>query len=172
MLYCRDLNINKHISSLRMAEMKKSVRRVRKAVSAPEPMGPVGGMTDTDPTCGHSGCSGAVCNVRYVGPTSHVRDHHIAHTAQGMTHVWTAAVVAGLAVVLTGSIAYSAVNAASTAKVDATNANMARMIERMNQRMERMEDVLKKVQAQCGPKTALEEMKGKKPAATSTTETQ
>jgi len=43
-----------------------------------------------------------------------MRDHHIMHAARGVAHVWTAAIVAGLAVVLTGAIAYTAVEAQST----------------------------------------------------------
>jgi len=60
--------------------------------------------------CGHSHCQDR-CRVRYIGPTSHIRDHHILHTARGVAHVWTAAIIAGLAIVITGAIAFSAVNA-------------------------------------------------------------
>ncbi|HWQ99849.1 MAG TPA: hypothetical protein VN397_03315 [Candidatus Methylomirabilis sp.] len=90
-----------------MAETKtkKSSRRGGKAANAPAPCGP-------GSTCGHSGCEGT-CRVRYVGPTSHTRDHHVQEAAQGARHVWTAAIVAGLAVVLTGTIAFSAADAAT-----------------------------------------------------------
>ncbi len=94
-----------------MAEEKKAKRGVRRvgsarAASSPEPEGPV--MSGN--TCGHGGC-GHACRVRYVGQTSHLRDHHALHAARGVTHVWSAAIVTGLAVVLTGTIGYSVVQA-------------------------------------------------------------
>ena len=62
-------------------------------------------------TCGHSSCEAGGCKVRYCGPTTSIRDHHIMHAANGVTHVWAAAIVTGLAIVLTGAIAYSSVEA-------------------------------------------------------------
>jgi len=90
------------------AKTKRTVRRVKKAAHSPIPTGPIGGLGGS--TCGHSGCDSA-CRVRYVGPVTNIRDHHIIHAARGVAHVWTAAIVAGLAVVLTGAIAYTAVQA-------------------------------------------------------------
>ncbi len=83
---------------------KRPVRR-KKAGSSPIPAGPTGGST-----CGHSGCK-ATCRVRYCGPTSPMHNHYIVHAARGVAHVWTAAIVSGLAVVLTAAIAFTAVNA-------------------------------------------------------------
>lgn len=67
-------------------------------------------------TCGHSGC-GSACGVRYVGPTSHPRDHKIHLAAHGAGQVWTAAIVAGLAVVLTSSMAFAATQADTAPRV-------------------------------------------------------
>lgn len=100
---------------------KKSVRR--KAAHSPIPCGP-------GSSCGHSGCEGA-CKVRYVGPTSHPRDHHAQEAAQGTRHVWTAAIVAGLAVVLTGTIAYSAVEAGTTTSRTSDLTSIARRLDRI-----------------------------------------
>jgi len=83
------------------------------AKDAPEPAGPTGGSAKADaayPTCGHDAC-GAECKVRYVGPVSSMRDHHILHAAHGTSHIWAAAIIAGLAVVLTGAIAFSVAQA-------------------------------------------------------------
>ncbi len=50
-------------------------------------------------------------HVRYVGPTTHLNDHRLIHAAKGLSNVWTAAIVAGLGVVLTATIAYGSVQA-------------------------------------------------------------
>jgi len=86
---------------------KKTVRRAgKKAANSPAPC---------DAACGHSGC-GPSCQVRYVGPTSHVRDHHALHAARGASHIWMAAIVTGFALVLTGAIALSATQARADQK--------------------------------------------------------
>lgn len=93
--------------------------------------------TDIGPVCGHDSmsCSGGTCGVRYVGPTTHIRDHHAVHAARGVSHVWTAAIVSGFAVVLTGAIAFTAVNAqveAAAAKpAPAADAVMASRLDRL-----------------------------------------
>jgi hypothetical protein len=74
--------------------------------------------------CGHSGCDD-MCKVRYAGPTSHPRDHRMHEIASGVKHVWTASVVAGLAVVLTGVIAFNAVQAETAPKVKNLNEAVA-----------------------------------------------
>ncbi len=113
-------------------KIKSPVRRIRKAINSPEPEGPVGGMgMDEDPTCGHSSC-GRSCGVRHVGPTSSIRDHHIAHIARGVSSVWTASIVAGLAVVLTGAIAYSAVQASPVQREAASGPSMTVGFNRLN----------------------------------------
>ncbi|MCC7357764.1 hypothetical protein IT408_04675 [Candidatus Uhrbacteria bacterium] len=129
-----------------MAELsKKPVRRVvRKAAHSPVPEG----MNAHEPSCGHGGC-GVSCSVRYVGPTSHVRDHHIFHTARGVGQVWTAAIVAGLAVVLTGAIAWSTVDAQSRPAVDTTNSAIRQSVEQLGKRLDRIEEMLKMLTSQC-----------------------
>ena len=90
------------------------------AKDAPEPAGPTGGSMEADtpcPPCGHSAC-GKVCKVRYVGPVSSMRDHHILHAAQGASHIWAAAIIAGLAVVLTGAIAFSVAQAQTDMRIE------------------------------------------------------
>jgi hypothetical protein len=70
-----------------------------------------------------------------------MRDHHAVVAANGVQHVWTAAIVAGLAVVLTGAIAYSAVQA-QTPLNDVSSAVI-------NQRLDRIEQAIRQVQTQC-----------------------
>lgn len=98
-------------------------------------------------TCGHDSCSPSACNVRYVGPVSHMRDHHALHAARGVTHVWTAAIVSGLAVVLTGVLAYSAAQA-QTRRAPAAPAPDMRAVM---QRLDRMEVMMKDVAQRCAP---------------------
>lgn len=118
-----------------MNEMpRKSIRRVRPMANAPEPEGPLGGMSNS-PSCGHGGC-GVECNVRYCGPTSHMRDHHIMHAAKGASQVWMAAIVAGLAVVLTGAVAFSSVEA--QVKAGATNARPVPSTSSLEMRLDKI----------------------------------
>lgn len=128
---------------------KKPVRRrVMKAANSPEPTGPVGGsMPDepTEPQCGHMSCTGAQCGVRYVGPTSHMRDHHIVHAARGITHIWSAAIITGLAIVLTGAIAFSSVQAASTPGAAASQSEVSALAKRLD----RIEKMLKDMSDRC-----------------------
>ena len=97
--------------------------------------------------CGHDACS-EQCNVRYVGPTTSIRDHHIMHAARGATHVWSAAIVSGLAVVLTGAIAYSAVEAKPVVN-DAGNA--ATELRLLNRRIDHLEKSIAELSAKCVP---------------------
>lgn len=135
-----------------MAELspKKPIRRapVRKAANSPAPAMGSGMGASSGPTCGHDGC-GTACNVRYVGPTSHMRDHHIVHTARGISHVWTAAIVAGLAVVLTGAVAWTAVDAQQKTTMDPNVAAVREGVDKLGKRMDRMEDLLKQLMSQC-----------------------
>lgn len=86
---------------------KKVIRRAgMKAANSPEP---------SNSTCGHGGC-GSSCQVRYVGPTSHMRDHHALHAARGTSHIWMAAIVTGFALILTGAIALTAAQASTEQK--------------------------------------------------------
>ena len=104
------------------------------------------------PACGHSAC-GEDCKVRYVGPVSHVRDHHILHAARGMTHVWPAAIVAGLAVVLTGTLAFTAAQARTEAQIDAASkslrAGLGRDVNEMVLQIEELKKQLTEMSASC-----------------------
>ncbi len=123
---------------------KKPVRRFKVADgNSPIPSRPSNNEITSDAVCGHSGCS-RQCQVRYIGPTTHVRDHQIFHAARGSTHAWTAALVAGLAVVLTGALAYTAVEA-ETPKVAVDRAT----IKDLSKRISSLEDVVQQVLNQC-----------------------
>jgi hypothetical protein len=123
-------------------------RRVMKAANAPEPTGPVGGSMSDEPTgalCGHSDCTGGNCNVHYVGPTSHLRDHHIVHAARGISHVWSAAIITGLAIVITGAIAFTSAQAATTSAPSAGSADLRGIA----QRLDRIEGILRTMGDKC-----------------------
>ena len=94
-------------------------------------------------TCGHSSCGPGGCKVRYCGPTTSIRDHHIMHAANGVTHVWAAAIVTGLAIVLTGAIAYSSVEASGTGSGDVSNEIL------LMQRIDALEQALVDMKASC-----------------------
>ncbi len=131
----------------RMADLssKKSVRRpVRRAASSPIPTGPVGGEMGS--TCGHMNCTGPTCQVRFCGPTTHIRDHHIVHAAHGVSQIWTAAIVAGLAIVLTGFVAFTQVDASEQKNAAVTMQGT----DALNKRLDRMEAMLGKLMQQCG----------------------
>ncbi|MFA6161120.1 MAG: hypothetical protein WC766_02965 [Patescibacteria group bacterium] len=93
--------------------------------------------------CGHSHCED-VCRVRYIGPVSSIRDHHIMHVARGMSHIWTAAIIAGLAVVLTGAVAFSAVNASNQQRDDVRTAESTGVILNKMDDMQSRLDVLER----------------------------
>lgn len=105
-------------------------------------------------TCGHDNC-GTDCNVRYVGPVSHVNDHHIIRTAHAASHIWAAAVISGLAVVLTGTVAFTSVQAESNKvavaqkAVAASRADVEQVLNRLNQ-LDRQMFTLKQA---CAPET-------------------
>lgn len=121
-----------------LTKTKKTSRR--KAANSPMPAGPV---------CGHSGCGGS-CNVRYAGATTHVRDHYIHQAAQGMKHVWTAAIVAGFAVVVTGSIAYTAAQAETAPRVK----NLNEAVAAIYRKLDKIEQLIAKTHAQGGSQSA------------------
>jgi hypothetical protein len=75
--------------------------------------------------------------VRYCGPTSHPRDHLIHQAAHGVQHIWAASIVAGLAVVLTGFMAYTGVQAESAPRVKNLNEAVAALWRKLDQ-VERM----------------------------------
>src|SRR5690349_8895228 len=93
---------------------KKSVRR-KKAANTPIPTG-----KGNDPTCGHDGsCTSDACYVTYAGPVSRFHDHHMIVAARNTAHIWPAAVITSLALLVTASFAFSAVNASQDERVAA-----------------------------------------------------
>jgi len=74
-----------------------------------------------------------------------MRDHHIVHAARGISQVWTAAIVAGLAVVLTGAIAWSAVDAQVRTTTDPTQALIRESFTALNRRMDSLEGMLRQL---------------------------
>lgn len=148
------------------AKAKKTIRRrtTKKAASTPIPCGP-------GQTCGHESCGPDGCRVRYVGPVSHLRDHYAWHAARGSEHIWAAAVTTGLALVLTGAIAFTAAQAkqgeqdAALASQNANRADIERIMNRLD-RIERLVDethgmLLKQVE----PPTKEDIMKSTLPAS-------
>ncbi len=133
---------------------RPSVRRrptAAKAAAMPAASSPSVSPRSAFNMCGHDGCGTGSCNVRYVGPVSHLRDHHALHAARGVAHVWTAAIVSGLAVVLTGVLAYNAAQAATANRLPAGGAAAATSDMRMMmQRMDRMEAMMRNVAERCG----------------------
>lgn len=122
--------------------LKKTVAKKRVPAKKPAANSPVPSVLA--PVCGHDGhCSGTSCNVRYVGPTSQLSDHHVTHLADASLHIWPAAVVTGLALVVTGAIAFQSVRAESTKtaqqlqRQNANRADVARIIDQLN-RIERV----------------------------------
>jgi len=93
------------------SKIKKPIRKRAKCPSCTkETAGPLPTGPGNTPPCGHSKC-GDSCNVRYVGPVSQIHDHHAFHAARGSSHVWAASIITGFAIVLTGILAYSTVQA-------------------------------------------------------------
>lgn len=108
--------------------------------------------------CGHDGCIDSdSCNVRYVGAVSQIADHHMVKASHATSHIWPAAVISGLAVVLTGTIAYTSVQAASeqtnaaNIAVVATREDIGQLIDRLQQ----LEISLQVVKQACTPVATL-----------------
>lgn len=135
---------------------KKTVRR-KKAANAPEPTGP----GSSGPTCGHDGnCTANACAVTYAGPVSRLHDHHMIRASRGTTHIWPAAVITSLALLVTGTVAFYSVDAAqdqrsaALQKQAANRGDIQKIVEQLN-RIERMTaDILKTVK----PEPSAEEM--------------
>lgn len=97
--------------------------------------------------CGHSACD-TNCNVHYVGPTSSLADHHTHLAAHSGKHVWAAAIVSGLAVVLTGTVAYSSVQASPTSTSMVPSVSQMET-DRLVERLTALELQLRDVQTAC-----------------------
>lgn len=120
-----------------MTEIKKKTSPGKRTPSRKAGHSPMPGST-----CGHSGCE-ASCKVRYCGPTSHPMSHHAASAAFGVKQVWAASVIAGLAVVLTGFIAFSSAQAHEQQQADARSqivrGDILRELNRINERLQTLE---------------------------------
>jgi Tfp pilus assembly protein PilN len=72
-----------------------------------------------------------------VGPVSSLGDHHAFTASRGSTHIWAAALITSLALVVTGAVAFQSVEAAQTkqaealTKQSATRADIAELKEMM-----------------------------------------
>lgn len=139
---------------------KKTVRR-KKAASTPIPTGP----GSSGPTCGHDGnCTTNACAVTYAGPVSRLHDHHMIRASRGTTHIWPAAVITSLALLVTGTVAFYSVNAAEderTAALQRQGANRAdvqKIVEQLN-RIERMtSDILLTVKPELSAEDMMKKM--------------
>lgn len=133
-----------------------------KAGASPIPCGP-------SSECGHDTCNGPACRVKYVGPVSSLGDHHAFTASRGSTHIWAAAVITSLALVVTGTIAFQTADAQQTKRAEVLsgqNANRADiadlkdMMIRMNAKLDQVltskaakasdADMLKKIMPQEG----------------------
>lgn len=134
---------------------KKTVRR-KKAASTPIPTGP-----GTGPTCGHDGnCTPNACYVTYAGPVSRVHDHHMINAARGTTHIWPAAIITSLALLVTGTVAFYSVDAAQdeqTAALQKQAANRAD-IERIMERLDKIERMTADILVTVKPELSAEDM--------------
>lgn len=112
--------------------------RAAKAANSPEPVATPAAEELTTRT------------VRYCGPTSHPSHHHAAVAAEGSKHVWAAPIIAGLAIILTATIAYSAVQANSEqvnmVRETELRGDYVKGIRDINQRLDKIEQRLNTVQ--------------------------
>lgn len=143
-----------------MAEYTRPTRRrtVGRRAAAVEPdmmsdetSAAPGGMSSAGADCGHSGpgCAGGVCQVHYVGPTSQISDHHTLRAAHASSHIWAAAIVSGLAVVLTGVVAYSSVEASALPQ-DTVSANVQRAdMDALFERISSLETTIQAMKESC-----------------------
>ncbi|MEK7473575.1 MAG: hypothetical protein AAB668_02520 [Patescibacteria group bacterium] len=134
---------------------KKTARR-RKAASTPIPKGP-----GSSPTCGHDGnCTPNACRVTYAGPVSRMHDHHMISAARGTMHIWPAAIITSLALLVTGTVAFYSVDAAQdkrTAALQKQAANRAD-IEKIMERLDKIERMTSDILVTVKPELAVEAM--------------
>jgi hypothetical protein len=85
-------------------------------------------------------------SVRYSGPTSHPSHHHAAVAAEGVRHVWSASIIAGLAIVLTAAIAFTAVQAETEqrqqTRSEQLRGDIIREIRAVNSRIDMLEETV------------------------------
>ncbi len=119
---------------------KKATVRRRKAGSTPIPQGPGSGNT-----CGHEGkCTPNACQVTYAGPVSRMHDHHMIAAARGTMHIWPAAVITSLALLVTATVAFTSVNASQDQRVQALQKQAANRadIDKIVQQLNRIEGIV------------------------------
>lgn len=130
---------------------KKTVRRVKAASPMPSGAGSA--------PCGHEGnCTAMGCRVRYVGPVSHMTDHHAFVAARASSHIWMAAVVTSLALVVTGAVAFNSASAEQSKRAQILSQQNANRddISKLQEQLNRIER---------NTKQSLEALtKGQKPA--------
>ncbi|MCC7523139.1 hypothetical protein IT407_05095 [Candidatus Uhrbacteria bacterium] len=142
-------------------KMKPVRRRAAKAASSPIPMGPA---------CGHEGgCGEGGCKVRYVGPVSHLTDHHSYTAARASSHIWGAALITSLALVVTGAVAFNSVEAAQTKKAqemyrqNANRGDIEKIITQLNRIERNTKETLEFLLKGQTPKSAEEVMDSTRP---------
>lgn len=110
--------------------------RASKAANSPEPIS--------------SQAEVAARSVRYCGPTSHPSHHHASIAAEGAKHVWAAPIIAGLAIILTASIAYTAVQAdsrqAEMMRETELRGDYVKGIRDINERLDNLEQAIQALQ--------------------------
>ena len=120
--------------------VSKPRRRSMKAGASPVPCGP-------GSTCGHDTCKGPSCRVKYVGPVSSLGDHHAFTASRGSTHIWAAALITSLALVVTGTVAFQSVEASQTKRAEILSkqsanrsdiAELKEMIQRMDAKLDKV----------------------------------
>ncbi len=124
---------------MKTASSKKRVIRKRtKAGNSPSP----GSIQKCGP-CGHTHC-GETCRVRYIGATSHMRDHHVLRASRSISHIWSAVIIAGFAIVLTGAISYHVANAENQKSEQVYRYNSTEQIIQKIEGLERRLDIMER----------------------------
>ncbi len=135
-------------------EMRKrpALSRRRAVASSAAPAEAQGGApvpTQMGSACGHMGCGGRTCNVRYVGAVSHIRDHHAMHAARGVGHIWAASIITGFAVVLTGVVAFQSAQAKTTQENVAVRQTSQSELRQVMERLNRLERLMQDTRQAC-----------------------
>jgi hypothetical protein len=127
---------------------KPAVKRAPKAKASTPAVAAVAANAPAPcPSCEPEAMSRPI-SVRYTGPTSHPSHHHMKMAAENGRHTWAAAIIAGLAVVVTVSVAYSAVQAASeTRTAIRQTVGEIQILQQIGLLREKMDQMEKKVDA-------------------------
>lgn len=156
-----------NLPSKRRPVRRRSVAETEPATDASTPI-PTGPGSSGDASCGHGKCYGPQCSVRYVGPTSHLRDHHAMHASRGMTHVWMAAIVTGTALVLTGALAFTSVQAKEVERQARQEFMQKQDWGKVTQRLEAMEKAMRDIRELCAKAGSMPTPRPLPPSSTST----